>query len=399
MLGHQTVRGAVWRPRLALLLLPLIFVPNTARRDSVKHDFFVFGIHLGSAECVAGLASPAFTFQQQGAADLVRRNLEWSIGAAARLNNQAAPIVQLQAEFDRLSFADVQRRLGETIIEYQTFYAGWNVQSSGLFVAGVHHAGAECIASHVRSFSVAQRPGSLDLIKRNVTWMAENIQNQQLGLNLEPLNAILDAIDGRVPFGVLYGMLVQLRTDWQQELLVQAPFGTTYAGNSPPIAPTPLRPSNTYDPPVPVGPRQPMVELQRQDGVDPDGDPLSSYVKVFQFDRNTSQWVSVHEGWAPGTSFTFTGLTGLTLGDCYAWLVGVADRERRSQPWWAESNWSYFCTGPSTSTTATEVPVDECDQSCAVYCRSRGMSGGRLGEKGVCLLGEVSQPAVSCQCQ
>jgi hypothetical protein len=117
-------------------------------------------------------------------------------------------------------------------------------------------------------------------------------------------------------------------------------------GGRPPYAPTLLSPGNTFEPPLAA--TGGLTLIWRNNG-DPDGDSVGAWVNLFrtQYDFGAQRWGDwefVHQGWGQGDRLEIGGPHGLMPGACYAWRVFAVDLGYLSNPYYAESGWSVFCT-------------------------------------------------------
>ena len=210
--------------RAILIALILIGFIKNGFSDDYKRDIFILGVQLGGAECIASLFEGFPTTDKPGALDLIKRNLIWSIDTARRMGDAANALVQLQSKIDKLSFKEIHDQLLSAITSEQMTWASASTQISGLFILGVHLEGAECIASEVQSFERKDKPGSFDLIRRNVLWIQQEVRNVNLGLATNSVDDLLKAMDEGTSFKNILDRLAKIRTAWQEELQAQSAF-------------------------------------------------------------------------------------------------------------------------------------------------------------------------------
>ncbi|MBI1882667.1 MAG: hypothetical protein HYS08_00470 [Chlamydiae bacterium] len=209
---------------LFLVLTLAVFHPGKSLADEMKRDVFILGIQLGGAECTASLNEAFSTAERPGSLDLIKRNLSWSIDTSRRMGNPANSLVQLQSQLDQLTFPEIRQSLLGSIEFEQNTWASLSTQISSLFILGVHLEGAECVASYVQSFSREEKPGSLDLIRRNVTWVQQETRSVNLGLTTKDIDELVMMIDQGSSFQDILRKLEMIRLAWQKQLESQAGF-------------------------------------------------------------------------------------------------------------------------------------------------------------------------------
>lgn len=190
----------------------------------MKRNVFLLGIQLGGAECTASLNEAFSNAERPGAFNLIKRNVSWSIDTARRMGNPANSLVELQSQLDQLSFSQIQERLIKSIESEQNSWESLSTQISSLFILGVHLEGAECVASGVQSFSRKEKPGSLELIKRNVIWVKQDVKDVKLNLAVNQIDELLVAIDHDASFLDILKRLEKIRLAWQKQLESQPAF-------------------------------------------------------------------------------------------------------------------------------------------------------------------------------
>lgn len=203
----------------------LIFQSGFGFADEMKRDLFILGVQLGGAECMASRHEAYPISEKPGAFELIERNVGWSLDTARRMGNPANTLASLRSRLSQLTFSEIRTSLLDIIETEQMSWASLSTQASGLFVLGVHLEGAECIASGVQSFSREEKPGSLELIRRNVSWVRQEVQNLNMGLSSGPVDDLIQRIEeGGAPFQEIERRLAEIRLLWQDELLDQPPF-------------------------------------------------------------------------------------------------------------------------------------------------------------------------------
>ncbi|MBI2336650.1 MAG: hypothetical protein HYU97_07815 [Deltaproteobacteria bacterium] len=202
----------------------ILFLPKLSQADELKRNLFVLGVQIGGAECIATLFENFPIKDKPGAFDLIKRNVTWSLDTARAMGNPANGLAQLKSDLGRLTFKEIRQRLMDIIVAEQAAWASMSTQASSLFVLGIHLEGAECIASEVQSFRREEKPGSLDLITRNVGWIKDEVRKTNLGLNTALVDALYKDIPSGATFLSIYNQLGIIRETWQSELLSQAPF-------------------------------------------------------------------------------------------------------------------------------------------------------------------------------
>lgn len=203
----------------------IFFFAQSVNSDELKRNLFVLGVQIGGAECVASLFESFSTSEKPGAFDLIKRNVSWSLETSRAMGNPSNSLARLKADLDKLNFAQIRQRLTDIIVVEQASWATLSTQASGIFVLGIHLEGADCVASHVRSFRREEKPGSVDLIRRNVGWIKDEVRKINMKLNTAlPDTLYNDVNKSDVSFLTLYNQLSHLREIWQSELLGQTPF-------------------------------------------------------------------------------------------------------------------------------------------------------------------------------
>jgi len=202
----------------------ILFFPKLSRTDELKRNLFVLGVQIGGAECIATLFENFPIKDKPGAFDLIKRNVTWSLDTARAMGNPANGLAQLKSDLSKLTFRGIRQRLMDIIVAEQAAWASMSTQASSLFVLGIHLEGAECIASEVQGFQRQEKPGSLDLITRNVGWIRDEVRLTNLGLNTALVDALRNDIPKAATFLSMYNQLSVIRETWQSELLSQGPF-------------------------------------------------------------------------------------------------------------------------------------------------------------------------------
>jgi len=102
-------------------------------------------------------------------------------------------------------------------------------ESGVIFTIGVWMAGAEATAAYGRGFRRSERPGTYDLIVRNVGWLKDNAANIRLSQDqIDDLFANLNTDPGP-PFYSIQDGLQQIRDSWRDELQNQPPIYQVFA--------------------------------------------------------------------------------------------------------------------------------------------------------------------------
>jgi hypothetical protein len=141
---------------------------------------------------------------------------------------------------------------------------------------------------------------------------------------------------------------------------------TVATGSAPPAAaapaapPAPNRPANAptvevrgWEPPFPLREEGAVILNWRNNG-DPDGDPVSFILLIYQFDGAQRRWVPVSSlrdpfgnpggVWTNQTAYTFTMQSGLQANAYYAWIVGACDQRGNTWGNCVFSSWTYLRT-------------------------------------------------------
>jgi tetratricopeptide (TPR) repeat protein len=183
-----------------------------------RASVFVFGIHLSSFGVLSGLNRDVAVAQRPGTMDILRRNLKWALDAARGLQMPAASLERLQADLEGIGFADMERRMGDIISEHQQFLLPRDPIAAGVLSLGIQVENAEALANHVREFARHLKPGTGKLIRDNLGYARTSLDNLQLPLSRDPLEALIQTCDGGGSFADMAGKLEQLRLLWQGEL-------------------------------------------------------------------------------------------------------------------------------------------------------------------------------------
>lgn len=202
----------------------VILLCHPGHADELKRNLFVLGVQIGGAECISSLFESSPTKDKPGALDLIRRNVEWSLNTSRAMGNPANALARLKSDLPKLTFREIRQRLTDIIVAEQATWAVVSTQASGLFVLGIHLEGAECVASEVQSFRLEEKPGSLDLIRRNVGWIKDEVRKVNLGMNTLLVDALLADIEKGTTFPSMLNQLIHIREMWQGEVLGQPPF-------------------------------------------------------------------------------------------------------------------------------------------------------------------------------
>lgn len=184
-----------------------------------KVTVFVLGFELQQAGCMAGVNVDVAKADRPGTIDLIKRNLQWGLDHAKGLGLPTDSIAKLQSDVDRVDFRDIGSRVEDPIEkEIQTTLREKDPIVSMVFVLGIHLGTACFHAGHVREFPRDQKPGTADLVRKNVTWLQTDLKNLNLGLSAEPLDRVLEAIDRGEPFATIEKQLGEVLELWQKEL-------------------------------------------------------------------------------------------------------------------------------------------------------------------------------------
>lgn len=205
--------------------------PQAARADAKKAGLFVLGIHLGGAEGVAAEFNGFANEEKPGAMALIKRNLKWSVDLAEALKVPNKNLTTLQTEVDmgRLSFAQIESRMGALRLEYQARLAKEvSPAAPALFIMGVHHSGAERISLGASGFPRDQRPGTGKLIERNLGWLRDGAPG--IKVSVEPVISLQKATASGASFAFIAGEMEKIRLLWQKELSEQPAFDAASPG-------------------------------------------------------------------------------------------------------------------------------------------------------------------------
>jgi hypothetical protein len=206
-------------------LLVLASTP-TVRADEIKRALFVLGIHMGGAEGVAVGFAGKPTKDHPGAMALMQRNLRWSIDVADALKLPSTGLKALldDVEKDKVSFADMAKRLGAMRLETQASAAkSINPGAGAFYIMGVHESGGEGLALGAKDFRREDKPGTSALIARQLKWLTEGTDT--IKVSKKTVLDIQDAFDKGDSFADLAGRFEKLRLKWQDELGAQPGFG------------------------------------------------------------------------------------------------------------------------------------------------------------------------------
>jgi hypothetical protein len=209
----------------------------TARADVVKRNVFIFGVQMGGAETTASVFGEFWPEEKPGTMDLIRRNLAWSNGTAASIGQNVAPIAALQADAaDNATarktcgrIAGINARMLKLFEVYKASLAPVGQQAPPLFVLGIHLSGAEAVASFSVDSSREERPGSAQLIIRNLTWARREAEELNMGLATKPVDDLLEAVRKGASFREIVKAIEAIRLLWQRQLEEQPPFATAAA--------------------------------------------------------------------------------------------------------------------------------------------------------------------------
>jgi hypothetical protein len=83
------------------------------------------------------------------------------------------------------------------------------------------------------------------------------------------------------------------------------------------------------------------INFQFSNNGDADGDTVTFYLNIFQYNSCTERWTLVFEGRVGSAAFQ---LTNFAPGTYYAWRVFAMDEQKRSTPWFTASNFAVFST-------------------------------------------------------
>ena len=214
-----------------LIITMLLGMSRMSSADAIQRDLFILGVQVGGAQCIASLNESFATKDKPGSMSLISRNIGWSIDTSKRFGNPLPSLVQLQATMNQLSFTAIRQSLDGVITEAQKVYGPFCPQAANEFIMGVNLEGAECIASVEQSFAREQRPGSGDLIVRNLTWLLQGIQVVNLGLSQTPVSQLLNAVKAGASFSSILTSIGNIRLNLQKELEALSACAAPGTGN------------------------------------------------------------------------------------------------------------------------------------------------------------------------
>jgi hypothetical protein len=215
-----------------LLMIPILSgISSICHADAIQRDLFILGVQLGGAQCVASLMESYPTESKPGAMSLIARNLGWSVDTTKRLGVGLPSLNQLQATMNGLSFTAIRQSLDAVMQEAQKTYGPYCPQAANEIVMGINLEGAECIASNEQAMPRAQRPGSGDLIVRNMTWLLQGIQIVNLGLSQAPVSKVIKETKAGATFASLLTSIGNIRLKLQAELEALPACAAPSAGN------------------------------------------------------------------------------------------------------------------------------------------------------------------------
>lgn len=215
----------------SMLSLAIVLVGQTARADEVKRALFVLGIHLGNGEGVATEFVGDPPAQKPGAIALIKRSVKDSFDVAEKLKLPSAGLKTLLDEVDRLSFAEMAKRLGDLRLEIQSAAAKTiNPGAGAFFIMGVHQSGAERLATGAAGFARKDKPGTEALIERQLLRMADGAPI--IKVTVKTVLDIQANMAKGATFAELASQLEKLRLAWQDELGAQPGFGGGVVGKA-----------------------------------------------------------------------------------------------------------------------------------------------------------------------
>lgn len=204
--------------------------PSSARADPLKRDLFRLGTLLGRA-CQGSVYSSKSIAEYPGALTAIERELSQAAELGRSIGNPMNSTLTLRSQLFELSFAQIDARLGSIMDEVQRQYVDVeNYLASSLFAMGIWVGGAECIATLQQGYGREVRPGSAALIRRNLTWLQEQLSTGAYGLTSGPLDRLIADLDRGAGFPALLSSIVSVEEDWLGELAAQPPFAAPSPG-------------------------------------------------------------------------------------------------------------------------------------------------------------------------
>lgn len=216
------------------LLAGGLAVPATARADSVKEGVFTLGVHLGNADGVLfGLTNSYDTRKaaHPGGVPLIRRQLRWSIDLAKVFKLPTADLEALEADLERLEFAQMRARLQPTLTTYRALLAKTiHPQAAHVFDLGLQLTMGQQVVQLALNHRPEHREKWRPMATSQGAAMTSNITTNKLEATLARAADFTKRCGGGEAYDSLAPFLGQTLPIWTEDFRKAPAWGTAGPG-------------------------------------------------------------------------------------------------------------------------------------------------------------------------